>query len=83
MEFVHIVLPSICDLCSLQDLIVWPNRIVVPLSPDPNFDYSVLEMRCVSFTPCLPHDPHPGGLGGFKAHRPCEVSMTWPASEAS
>jgi hypothetical protein len=32
---------------TLTDLIVWPNRIVVPLSPDPNFDYSILEMRHV------------------------------------
>ena len=32
---------------TLADLIVWPNRIVVPLSYDPDFDYSVLEMRCV------------------------------------
>lgn len=31
---------------TLTDLFVWPNRIVVPLSPDPNFDYSILEMRC-------------------------------------
>ena len=31
---------------TLADLIVWPNRIVVPLSYDPDFDYSVLEMRC-------------------------------------
>ncbi len=30
---------------TLTDLLVWPNRIVVPLSPDPNFDYSILEMR--------------------------------------
>lgn len=30
---------------TLTDLFVWPNRIVVPLSPDPNFDYSILEMR--------------------------------------
>ena len=32
---------------TLTELFVWPNRIVVPLSPDPNFDYSILEMRCV------------------------------------
>ena len=32
---------------TLADLIVWPNRIVVPLSYDPDFDYSVLEMRSV------------------------------------
>jgi len=32
---------------TLTDLFVWPNRIVVPLSPDPNFDYSILEMRHV------------------------------------
>ncbi len=31
---------------TLADLIVWPNRIVVPLSYDPDFDYSILEMRC-------------------------------------
>ena len=31
---------------TLTDLLVWPNRIVVPLSYDPNFDYSILEMRC-------------------------------------
>ena len=36
---------------TLTDLFVWPNRIVVPLSPDPNFDYSILEMRCAGF--CL------------------------------
>ena len=34
---------------TLADLIVWPNRIVVPLSYDPDFDYSVLEMRCALF----------------------------------
>ena len=33
---------------TLADLIVWPNRIVVPLSYDPDFDYSILEMRCGS-----------------------------------
>ena len=32
---------------TLTDLIVWPNRIVVPLAYDPDFDYSVLEMRSV------------------------------------
>ncbi len=36
---------------TLTDLFVWPNRIVVPLSPDPNFDYSALEMQCASCTP--------------------------------
>ena len=35
---------------TLTDLFVWPNRIVVPLSPDPNFDYSALEMQCASCT---------------------------------
>ena len=31
---------------TLADMLVWPNRIVVPLSYDPDFDYSILEMRC-------------------------------------
>lgn len=33
---------------TLADLVVWPNRIVVPLSSDPDFDYSALEMQCAS-----------------------------------
>jgi hypothetical protein len=37
---------------TLTDLFVWPNRIVVPLSPDPNFDYSILEMRCALSPGC-------------------------------
>lgn len=41
---------------TLADMLVWPNRIVVPLSYDPNFDYSVLEMRCEPrwANPCSP-----------------------------
>ena len=38
---------------TLADLIVWPNRIVVPLSYDPDFDYSVLEMRCGHLLRCI------------------------------
>ena len=37
---------------TLADLIVWPNRIVVPLSYDPDFDYSILEMRCAAAGAC-------------------------------
>ena len=50
---------------TLADLIVWPNRIVVPLSYDPDFDYSVLEMRCGLREPregCTPLSSMPESL---------------------
>lgn len=49
---------------TLADMLVWPNRIVVPLSYDPDFDYSVLEMRCVppmAPSTLKPYTLNPGG----------------------
>lgn len=43
---------------TLTDLFVWPNRIVVPLTADPNFDYTDLEMQHVGLLTVVVIEAH-------------------------
>lgn len=43
---------------TLTDLIVWPNRIVVPLTADPDFDLSALEMQHVGLLTVVVIEAH-------------------------